>query len=157
MTTATSSLSLAIGYAIRRRREHMGKSVEWLAKKSGVDASVIAAIEIGSRQPTVDHLDHIGVALGTSAEALVRDARKAPASAVPVAERLEKIARVVLGELPDALGDKLDAVERAIVTHAMEVSRGNQSAAARLLGLDRKALVRRWHNVQRAGRRQASN
>jgi transcriptional regulator with XRE-family HTH domain len=154
MPAPSSTLSVAIGYAIRRRREHARRSVDWLAKKSGVDARVVAAIEIGSRQPSIEHLDRLAVALGTTAVALVKNARKTPESSVPVNERLEKIARVVVGDLPDGMGDKLDAVERAIVRHAMSITRGNKSAAARLLGVERKALVRRWDKIRRADKRE---
>lgn len=40
-------------------------------------------------------------------------------------------------------GSKLDMVERAIVSHALEAADGNVSQAARLLGIDRKAMERR--------------
>jgi transcriptional regulator with XRE-family HTH domain len=153
MPAATSSLSVSIGHAIRRRRERAKRPIEWLAKKSGLDASTVSAIEIGSRQPSIDHLDRIAIALGTSAVTLVRNARTTPrVEAAPVTERLDKIARVVLSELPDGMGDKLDAVERAIVMHAMTITRGNKSAAARLLGVERKSLVRKWARIENSGR-----
>jgi transcriptional regulator of acetoin/glycerol metabolism len=43
----------------------------------------------------------------------------------------------------DIAGSKLDEVERAIVAHAYETTGGNVSAAARILGIDRKAMERR--------------
>ena len=43
----------------------------------------------------------------------------------------------------DIRGSKLDEVERAIVAHAYETTHGNVSAAARLLGIERKAMERR--------------
>jgi DNA-binding NtrC family response regulator len=41
-------------------------------------------------------------------------------------------------------GSKLEVVERAVLARAMELSGGNQSAAARLVGLGRRALARHW-------------
>jgi DNA-binding NtrC family response regulator len=40
-------------------------------------------------------------------------------------------------------GSKLDEVERAIVAHAFETAHRNVSAAARLLGIERKTMERR--------------
>jgi DNA-binding NtrC family response regulator len=56
---------------------------------------------------------------------------------------IDKMARSLLA-LPDRLGSKLDVIERAILHHAIESCGGNKSAAARLIGVDRKALERRW-------------
>jgi len=66
--------------------------------------------------------------------------------------RLDRIARAIV-ELPADLGSKLDAAEVAVVRHAMLVCDGNQSAAARLLGIERKALVRRWQRIRRESKR----
>ena len=54
---------------------------------------------------------------------------------------LDAIARAIL-DLP-AGGSRLRDVEKTVVAQALEVTRGNVSAAARLLGTDRKALERR--------------
>jgi DNA-binding NtrC family response regulator len=56
---------------------------------------------------------------------------------------IDRIARALLA-LPDRVGSKLDVVERAVLHHAIESCGGNKSAAARLLGVDRKSLERRW-------------
>ncbi len=64
----------------------------------------------------------------------------------PVADsrlEIDRIARALLA-LPERVGSKLDAVERAVLHHAIESCGGNKSAAARLLGVDRKSLERRW-------------
>ncbi len=65
---------------------------------------------------------------------------------------LSSLARRLLntptGELP-----KLEAMERAVVVEAMAAMHGNKSAAARLLGLERKALERRWDKIQGRPRR----
>ncbi|HEX9298343.1 MAG TPA: sigma-54 dependent transcriptional regulator [Polyangiaceae bacterium] len=59
---------------------------------------------------------------------------------------IDRIARTLLA-LPSHLGSKLDVIERAILHHAIEVSGGNKSAAARIIGLDRKALERKWERL----------
>jgi transcriptional regulator of acetoin/glycerol metabolism len=79
-----------------------------------------------------------------SIDALASIARVLPASALAEPPRdlsLERVARFVLSY--PGRGPKLDAVERAVIAHALEVHEGNQSAAARALGMHRKALVRR--------------
>jgi DNA-binding NtrC family response regulator len=65
--------------------------------------------------------------------------------------RLEigRMARALLA-LPDRLGSKLDVIERAVLHHAIESCGGNKSAAARLVGVDRKALERRWERLSDA-------
>jgi len=47
-------------------------------------------------------------------------------------------------------GSKIDAVTRAIVAEALKRSGGNVSAAARLLGMERKALERKVAKYTRA-------
>jgi transcriptional regulator of acetoin/glycerol metabolism len=53
-----------------------------------------------------------------------------------------QIAELILA-MPDGQGSKLGEIERAVVLHALETAGGNVSAAARLLGVDRKAMERR--------------
>jgi DNA-binding NtrC family response regulator len=60
-----------------------------------------------------------------------------------------RMARALLA-LPDKLGSKLDVIERAVLHHAIEACGGNKSAAARLVGVDRKALERRWERLSDA-------
>jgi DNA-binding NtrC family response regulator len=64
---------------------------------------------------------------------------------------LDVIARFVLDQ--KGAGSKLDLVERAIVACAMSACSGNQSAAARLLGIERKALARRLAKVAASAKR----
>jgi DNA-binding NtrC family response regulator len=66
-------------------------------------------------------------------------------------ETLDDIARAILA-LPDCR-HRLREVERAVVIHALETTRGNVSAAARLLGTERKALERRIERYKIAVRR----
>jgi DNA-binding NtrC family response regulator len=62
---------------------------------------------------------------------------------------IDRLARSLLA-LPDRLGSKLDVIERAVLHHAIESCGGNKSAAARLIGVDRKALERRWERLSDA-------
>ncbi len=59
------------------------------------------------------------------------------------AAEIDRLARALLS-LPDRLGSKLRVMERAVLHHAIESCGGNKAAAARLVGVDRKALERRW-------------
>jgi transcriptional regulator of acetoin/glycerol metabolism len=73
-------------------------------------------------------------------EALVRPARETPSS--PVApSSLAEAAAVVVALAPP--GSRLAEIERAVLRHALEETRWNVSAAARLLGVDRKRLERK--------------
>ena len=67
------------------------------------------------------------------------------------ARTLDEIARAILA-LP-AGGHRLRDVERTVVAHALAKTEGNVSAAARLLGTDRKALERRIERHQIAFKR----
>jgi DNA-binding NtrC family response regulator len=62
------------------------------------------------------------------------------------ARELEKIVQAIL-TLPMHTGSKLDAIERAVLHHAIETSAGNKSAAARMVGVDRRALDRRLRRL----------
>jgi DNA-binding NtrC family response regulator len=70
-------------------------------------------------------------------EHMARDGEGAEASI-----EIERIARVILA-LPERIGSKLRAIERAVLHHAIESCGGNKSAAARLMGVDRKFLDRK--------------
>ncbi|MBN9681587.1 helix-turn-helix domain-containing protein [Corallococcus sp. NCSPR001] len=54
---------------------------------------------------------------------------------------MKELVRTVL-RMPDA-GDKLERLEQEMITEAMSLADGNKSAAARLLGVHRKAIERR--------------
>jgi DNA-binding NtrC family response regulator len=64
---------------------------------------------------------------------------------------LDAVARFVLDR--DDPGSKLDLIECAIVARAMVACAGNQSAASRLLGIERKALARRLAKDRRKSAR----
>ncbi len=107
------------------------------------------------------------------AESLLREFARTPLDQVitQVTSRLEKmplmeLEALVLGEAeagaPPSLdafaqsilslptrGSKLAEAERSVVTHALQMTEGNVSAAARLLGVDRKALERKIARYKR--------
>jgi DNA-binding NtrC family response regulator len=62
------------------------------------------------------------------------------------AREVEKIVQAIL-TLPTTMGSKLDFIERAVLHHAIETSAGNKSAAARMVGVDRRALDRRLRRL----------
>ncbi len=59
---------------------------------------------------------------------------------------IDRMARALLA-LPERLGSKLQVIERAVLHHAIEACNGNKAAAARLIGVDRKALERKWDRL----------
>jgi DNA-binding NtrC family response regulator len=69
-----------------------------------------------------------------------------PRTQVTANEEIDRLARGLLA-LPERLGSKLRVIERAVLHHAIEACNGNKSAAARLIGVDRKALERRWERA----------
>ena len=72
-------------------------------------------------------------------------AARATAAVAPAPSRglasLDAIAEAILA-LPDSK-QRLREVEKAVVAHALVKTKGNVSAAARMLGVERKALERR--------------
>jgi DNA-binding NtrC family response regulator len=49
--------------------------------------------------------------------------------------------------LPGKLKENIDALERRVLARAFEASRGNQSAVARVFGMERRALARWWRRL----------
>ena len=143
------SLSAATGRRLRRLRIDAEVTPEHLAKSAGLTTTVLLNIEDGRAQPSVGTLDRLSTLLGVSLAQVVRDAKRAPAvtnDALP--SDSERIGRAIV-ELPDG-ANKLRLAEMAAVRYALEVTKGNKSAAARLLGIKEKAMGRR---CVRLGRR----
>ncbi len=69
-----------------------------------------------------------------------------PVTASLARNEIDRLARALLA-LPDRLGSKLAVIERAVLHHAIETCGGNKSAAARMIGLDRRVLERRWERL----------
>jgi DNA-binding NtrC family response regulator len=94
-------------------------------------------------------LADIAALLGQAAASAPAPAsREAPAEGLG---NLDAIARAILA-LPNSR-QRLREVERAVVTQALLRTKGNVSAAARLLGTERKALERRIGRYKIAVRR----
>ena len=124
---------------IRLSRRRANLALGRVAKESNLSPSQLERIESGRARPTLAVLDRIARAMGMSLVDLVLDP---DGVATTTRLGLREIARAVL-ELPDEVGSKLEVVEAATILVAMTACRENQSAAARLLGMDRKAFVRR--------------
>ena len=63
-----------IGGAIRARRSELGLSQEELAGRAGVHRTYLGSIERGERNPAIENLRKIAVALDTTVADLSRDA-----------------------------------------------------------------------------------
>jgi transcriptional regulator with XRE-family HTH domain len=136
-------------------RERRGLALSRVCLAAGITPDDLRSIETGRSRPSIDVLDRISRALGSSLVDVVRKADTMTdmprgASAAHPAD-LDEIARAI-AELPVKAGSKIDAAEGAAVLYAMEISRNNQSAAARLLGMERKAFVRRLARARRKKR-----
>ncbi|WP_394827490.1 helix-turn-helix domain-containing protein [Pendulispora albinea] len=76
--------------------------------------------------------------------------------ALSTTSELEAMATQLLA-LPGSLGSKLEAIERAAIAVTMRNCGHNKSEAARVLGMDRKALERRWQRFNGVIRTSASS
>lgn len=61
------------GHVLRNRRTAAGLSQEALADAAGLHPTYISLLENGHRMPTLDVVRRLGVALGTTATALVAE------------------------------------------------------------------------------------
>jgi transcriptional regulator with XRE-family HTH domain len=153
------ALSVAVGRRLRELRLEAGVPLDRLAAQTGLRPRKLVGIEEGTEKPTIATLDRIARGLQVPLVELVTSARtKRPKAATPQREvqpasgaprSLEAIARAITS-LPASVGDKLEAVDLAVVEHALAVCGGNRSAAARLLGIERKAVIRRWVKMKRS-------
>jgi DNA-binding NtrC family response regulator len=66
-----------------------------------------------------------------------------------VMAEVERLVAVLLS-LPAEKGSKIDLFERAIIQQALQLCGGVKVHAARLIGIDRKALTRRWRDLGEA-------
>jgi transcriptional regulator with XRE-family HTH domain len=144
------SISAAAGGRIHQLRVERGLSLSRLARMVGIQVSALERIEHGHARPSIALLDALARELDSSLVDLMKQARAKPPKLVDARAILDRLGREI-AELPEAIGDKIEAAEAAAVKYGMHVCAGNQSAAARLLGLERKALVRRVEKTR--GRR----
>jgi transcriptional regulator with XRE-family HTH domain len=153
--------SMAVGQAIRALRERSRQSVSQVSRSAEISNAELTSIEAGRARPSIAVLHRVAAALGSTLVNLVHDASPHNGSA-RTEQALGKnelglpdIARAI-AELPANLGSKVDAAEGAAVLYAMQVSGENQSAAARLLGMERKAFVRRLVRARRVKKRRSA-
>jgi DNA-binding NtrC family response regulator len=130
-------LVLAFAADLPRRLRFTEGAIEWLTHRPWPGnvrelRNVIERLSLLAEETTIDV-----PALETLA---------GPAGNLGARHEIDRIARSLLA-LPDRLGSKLDMIERAVLHHAIESCGGNKSAAARLIGVDRKALERRWERL----------
>ncbi len=134
-------------------RERVGLELAGVARLSGLTVGELTRIEAGQGNPSIAVLQRLASAVGGSLIDVIRRARAGvltlEVGATTMTLGVEELARAVV-DLPPSVGSKIEAVASAAVLHAMAVCRENQSAASRLLGMERKAFVRR---LQRARRR----
>jgi DNA-binding NtrC family response regulator len=112
-------------------------AMEWLSRRRWPGnvrelRNTVERVSLLSDQATV----------GRAALEALEEVHSRAAGAVDV----DRIAGLVLA-LPGKVGNKLDALERAVLANAMASSAGNKTAAARLVGMERQALQRRWQRL----------
>jgi transcriptional regulator with XRE-family HTH domain len=142
-----SITSAAVGRAIRATREREALSLARVARDSDLTPAQLDEIEVGRARPSIAVFDRIARAIGCTLVDLVVDPR---GDATRRLGLMDIALAIVELELP-GYGSKIDAVEAATVLVAMCTCRENQSAAARLLRMDRKAFVRRLSHARRSG------
>jgi DNA-binding NtrC family response regulator len=121
---------------LRRKLRFSREAVEWLSQRRW-PGNVRELRNLVQRLDLLAESDDIDVAT-------LRDLANAEAGQHE--RELEQIVRAILA-LPTSAGSKLQVVERAVLQHAVAVCDGNKSAAARLLGVDRRAVDRRWQRM----------
>ncbi|EYF04804.1 sigma-54-dependent transcriptional regulator [Chondromyces apiculatus] len=134
-------LLLAFTAELPRRLRYTDESIQWLLRRSWpgnvrelrnlVERLALLADDDVIDVPTLEELARERPILDTSAE-------------------VDRIARALLA-LPERLGSKLRVIERAVLHQAIESCGGNKAAAARLIGVDRKMLERRWDRHSTVG------
>ena len=120
---------------LQRKIRFSDDAIQWLSRRRW-SGNVRELRNVVERVALLSETDLVDVAV---LEELARETNDA-------SREIDRIAKTLLA-LPSNLGSKLDIIERAILHHAIEVSGGNKSAAARLIGVDRKALERKWDRL----------
>jgi transcriptional regulator with XRE-family HTH domain len=139
------AMSFLVGRALGSLRARSKRPLSSVGRAAKVSRDELLAIESGRLEASIDVLDRIARALGSTLLEVIRSSKQwfgtpAPRDAGPLA--LADIGRAI-ADLPASDGSKVDRATSAAVVHAFDASGGNQSAAARLLGMERKAFVRR--------------
>jgi DNA-binding NtrC family response regulator len=119
--------------AQRRKLRFTEGAIEWLSRRRWVG-------NVRELRNVVERVGLLAESEEVDAAALMEMVDEDPSRS---AREVDKLARAILA-LPLRTGSKLDFMERVVLHHAIESCAGNKSAAARLVGLDRKSLDRRW-------------
>lgn len=127
-------LLLAFTAELPRKLRYTDEAIQWLLRRPW-PGNVRELRNLVERLALLADEDLIDV---PTLEELARERPVVDATA-----EIDRIARSLLA-LPERLGSKLRVIERAVLHHAIESCGGNKAAAARLIGVDRKMLERRW-------------
>jgi DNA-binding NtrC family response regulator len=130
-------LLLAFSSELPRKVRFTDDAIGWLSRRRW-SGNVRELKNVVERIALLAEGDLIDVA---TLEQLVRERSSGDAM-----HEVDRMAKLILS-IPSDSRSKLELIERAILRHAIEVSNGNKSAAARLIGLDRKALERKWERL----------
>lgn len=128
-------------WALRVKRELSGEEVRTRAHVAN-----LTRVERGLA--SVEEMDRVARVLGTKLVALLRAPQVAPVKTPP--HWLTHVGSAILS-LPGP-GSKVDAAVNAAVLEAIRRTGDNQSEAARLLGMERKAFVRRLLRARRTAK-----
>lgn len=142
-----STNGLAVGRSIRASRKRANLALARVARECKLSTTQLDGIENGKVRPSLAVLNRIARALGMSIVDFVLTTQRASARRLEVSD----IAEAIL-QLPDAVGSKIEVVEHAAVLVAMTACSENQSAAARMLGMERKAFTRKLSRAKRKRR-----
>ena len=130
-----------------------GSPAKRVAKAAGISVEQLLLIEQGRSTASLAVYQRVARALGTTLADVATWSMKsgpspvAPSEAVRVADVASAIVRLQVD------GSKVDAAVDASVLEALRMTGNNQSAAARLLGMERKAFCRRMVRARRRSRK----
>jgi two-component system response regulator AtoC len=146
---------------LRDRREDIPALAHELARRCaerfGMDearlsAALVARLAAADWPGNVRQLENViarMVALGGGGE-LGPEAFDGPAAAPPATPPVEAPPADELADGAHTLREQLDALERSVIARTMTASRGNQSEAARRLGISRNTLTERLRRYELA-------
>ena len=141
-----------IGRTLQTLRAVSGHRSTVVARMAGISATELAYIESGESKASLYTYQRVARALGSSLTDVVARAgdERAQWSGAATSTTTADVGRAIcdLG----ARGSKVEAAVSAAVREAMRRTGDNQSAAARLLGMERKAFVRRLAKAKRVAR-----
>jgi two-component system response regulator HydG len=133
-------LVLAFASRLKRRLKFTDQAMTWLARRPW-PGNVRELRNLVERLALLAEDDTVDV---PALETLC-----GPVSGAQARTEIDRLARTLLA-LPERLGSKLAVIERAVLHHAIETCGGNKSAAARMIGVDRRVLERRWDRLSEA-------